>query len=67
MKILKPGNPPDTTVRFKCNWCGCEFEAKHHEYSVEGILTIKGVVDKAYIDCPTCSTQCSTKIIYNKE
>lgn len=67
MKILKPGKRPDTTLLFKCQWCGCEFEADDREYIIEPFITIKGFVYKAYRSCPTCGCQCSTKVIYKKE
>lgn len=67
MKIIKPGKRPDTTLSFKCPWCGCEFEADDREYIIEQFITIKGFVYKAYRSCPTCNNQCFTKVIYKKE
>lgn len=38
MKIIEHGNPkynkPDK--RFKCNYCGCVFEAEYKEYKCAG-------------------------------
>lgn len=67
MKIIQPGKCPDTTLRFTCKWCGCVFEADDHEYHTALGLSTKGFVNKAYISCPTCSCECSTEVIYEKE
>ena len=50
MKIEKHGNLPPR-VRFKCEFCGCEFVAEVGEYSVN-IYPL--ICSKAFCDCPEC-------------
>lgn len=63
IKIIKPGEKPDTTKRFTCEQCGYVFEADEDDYEV-GFDPLYG--DYCYmIECPTCG--CATRIPYDEE
>ena len=55
MKIIKHGNPPDTTKKFVCKACGCEFEAKKGEYdlAVCHVAEFEAII-AAVCKCPEC-------------
>ena len=52
MKILEHGDPRkiNPVIRFKCNNCGCMFEANREEYSKKVLLG----VNLYFCDCPEC-------------
>ena len=67
MKILKKGTKK--TVEFKCDFCGCEFEAETGEFIIRFIPTIeygigKGMIkNKEYLcKCPCCNA-CVSKLV----
>lgn len=49
MKIIRHGDIGETVKKFRCEVCGCEFEATADEYDV-----VKTEIDK--IDCKNLST-----------
>ena len=51
IKIIKPGNKPETTERFECPRCGCVFEADRDDYGLVGDAYGN---QWAYMTCPTC-------------
>ena len=51
IKIIKPGKKPETTKRFKCQYCGCVFEADRGDYE-EGYSM--GIGSYLRIYCPVC-------------
>lgn len=50
IKIIKPGNKPETTERFECPRCGCVFEADRDDYGLVGDAYGN---QWAYMTCPT--------------
>lgn len=53
MKIIKEGHPDAVKrrVRFRCNRCGCVFEADFGEYTIDFFRN-----EESYsCECPTCS------------
>lgn len=55
MKIIKHGSPLLTTKRFKCDMCGCVFEADKDEYKV-GFWRNETLYS---CQCPECGDTCS--------
>ena len=55
MKIIKEGSMPNNTKRFKCEVCGCIFEANEKEYCASSYMEVMvGVLPNYKCACPTC-------------
>ena len=48
MKIIKMGETPNPTIRFKCPVCGSVLECNYNE--VQAPFNITGII----FDCPVC-------------
>ena len=61
MKIIKPGNLDETIRRFKCDLCGCVFEANCSEYTDSGCRYDEKEADfvQTFVcSCPICYKEC---------
>ena len=54
MKIIVEGKIPKKTKRFKCEYCGCEFEADEGEYKNVGICAYLHDGIEWESECPCC-------------
>ena len=50
MKIIVEGEIPKKTKRFKCDYCGCEFEADKDEYKSVNYVYVR----EYQCGCPCC-------------
>ena len=54
MEIIKQGNINFDPKKFKCDYCGCVFIAKKHEYSYISYFSIFKKRLTAFCKCPCC-------------
>ena len=63
MKIVKEGRIPEKTTKvFKCENCGCEFEASEDEYFENDNTIASAFLSQpiySYANCPICHKMCT--------
>ena len=66
MKILKPGDPEKRimAIQFKCQLCGCIFEADNSECELDSLYACEGRVDTYTVRCPNCKDECTRSFSY---